>query len=321
MSTISKLIGVLDPTRPVIVQAHDFPDHDAVASAFALSRLLALFEVESTLCYGGMIQSESLIAAIDQLAIPIASCAELEIGEDAQIIIVDGFSGNSNMTSLPGSVAGVIDHHEGTEKPSCPFSDIRTEFGSCATIIFEYYRTSGARMDNTVSTALLMGLMMDTAFMTRGVHQVDLEAFSHLFFKGDWQLASRLLKNSLSLSDLAIFREAIIECTVARDFCYVPLESECSTEVAALVADFFLNLREISFSVVVSSDREEYRISVRSSDPHRPTDVIIRRALDGIGSGGGHMHMGGGSIPRHLYPGDEGLRKRFLVALGWMDKE
>jgi hypothetical protein len=30
--------------------------------------------------------------------------------------------------------------------------------------------------------------------------------------------------------------------------------------------------------------------------------------------------MGGGSIPRDLYPGDEGLRKRFITALGY-DKE
>ena len=37
---------------------------------------------------------------------------------------------------------------------------------------------------------------------------------------------------------------------------------------------------------------------VRSEDSARPADVIIKKALDGIGTGGGHLHMGGGSVPR-----------------------
>jgi nanoRNase/pAp phosphatase (c-di-AMP/oligoRNAs hydrolase) len=125
-----------------------------------------------------------------------------------------------------------------------------------------------------------------------------------------------MLKNSLSLNDLSTFREAINECVVAEDFCFVPVQKECTAEVMALIADFFLNLREIHFVVVVEPEREEYRLSVRSEDATKPSDLIIRQALDGIGAGGGHVHMGGGSIPRDLFPGEEGLRKRFLEAMG-----
>jgi nanoRNase/pAp phosphatase (c-di-AMP/oligoRNAs hydrolase) len=150
--------------------------------------------------------------------------------------------------------------------------------------------------------------------MTRGVSEYDVEAFSDLFLKGDWQAGTRLLKNSLSIRDLAIFREAINSCVVAEDFCYVSLQKETTQEVMALVADFFLGLRELNFVVVVEPDREEYRMSVRSEDPERPADVVIKLALDGIGTGGGHLHMGGGSIPRDLYPGEEGLRKLFMDA-------
>jgi len=84
----------------------------------------------------------------------------------------------------------------------------------------------------------------------------------------------------------------------------------------ALVADFFLGLREIHFVVVVEPDRDAYRLSVRSEDHRYPSDVVVREALNGIGSGGGHIHMGGGAIPTDLYPGEEGLRRRFLSALG-----
>ena len=316
MKGIQELISHLDPERPVVIQAHDFPDHDAVASAVALAGLLSENGVSSRLCYGGEIQSDSLAEAIRLLEIPISSCTELGLNERAQIVVVDGFIGNRNIQGMPGEVIGVIDHHKPPTEPDCPYWDIRPHYGSCSTILYEYYKIAKVDMDRPVATALLMGLMMDTAFMTRGVTPNDLEAFSRLFFIGDWQTGSRLLKNSLSLNDLSVFREAINHCVVAEDFCYVPVQKETTPEVMALIADFFLGLREIHFVVVVEPEREEYRISVRSEDYGRPSDVVIRKALDGIGAGGGHVHMGGGSIPRDLYPGEEGLRKRFLAAMG-----
>ncbi|MFW5995266.1 MAG: DHH family phosphoesterase [Spirochaetia bacterium] len=316
MKGVDELCDYLDPERRIVIQAHDFPDHDAVASAFGLSFLLQHRGYDSLLCYGGTIQSDSLSDAIKLLQIPITSCRNAGLDDDVQLILVDGFMGNRNMTGLPGTVVGLIDHHAPPEEPDCPYHDVRPDYGACSTIIFDYFRAVDAPLKKNIATMLLMGLMMDTAFMTRGVAPVDLEAFSTLFFQGDWETGSRLLKNSLSLGDLGVFREAINSCEVADDFAFVPLQKECSAEVMALIADFFLGLREIHFVVVLEPDRDEFRLSVRSEDDIRPSDVIIRRALQGIGAGGGHVHMGGGSIPRDLFPGDQGLRKRFLKALG-----
>jgi len=316
MKGVQELISHLDRDREIVIQAHDFPDHDAVGAAFALSRLLGANKLDTLLCYGGNIQSNSLSEAIRQFEIPIVASSRAQIKDDAQIIMVDGFVGNKNMKGLPGEVVAVIDHHTPPSEPDCKYWDIRDHYGSCSTILYEYFKISKVEMEGNVATMLLMGLMMDTGFMTRGVEPVDLEAFSTLFFQADWQRGSRLLKNSLSLNDLSVFREAINSCIVADDFCFVPVQKECTPEVMALVADFFLGLREIHFVVVLEPERDEYRLSVRSEDHAKPADVIIRAALDGIGAGGGHVHMGGGSIPRDLFPGEEGLRKRFLNAMG-----
>ncbi|MFW6362832.1 MAG: DHH family phosphoesterase [Spirochaeta sp.] len=320
MSRFSELLSVLDETRPVLIQAHDFPDHDAVATAFALGRLLETRGIQATLCYGGDIQSDSLREAIERLGIEIYSNYELKQRQpelsEAQIIIVDGFVGNSNISGITGSVVAVVDHHEPPDTPDLPAFDIRPGYGSCSTILYEYYHDEDVVVSREVATALLLGIMMDTAFMTRGVSPIDLEAFTFLFFRGDWQDASRMLKNSLSFNDLGVFREAINEVLVADDFAYIPIKKECTPEVMALVADFFLNIREIHFVVVLQQDREDYRLSVRSEDSKSPAGKVIRAALEGIGSGGGHIHMGGGIIPHDLFPGEQGLRLRFLEALG-----
>lgn len=318
---IDALVAYLDKSKPIVVQAHDFPDFDAVAAGFALKELLAERGIKADLCYSGRIESQSLTEAIRSLEIPIVESSNLNLTEATQIILVDGFIGNRNVTDLPGEVVALIDHHKPPERPTVPYWDIRTDYGSTSTIIWSYFDVAEVEVSHNCATSLLMGLMMDTAFMTRGVNRVDLAAFSALFFQGDWEFGSRLLKNSLSLSDLGVFREAINACEMVGDFCFIAVQKECSPEVAALIADFFLNLREVHFVVVLVPDQEEFRLSVRSKDLTKPSDVIIRHTLKDIGSGGGHMHMGGGQIPRDLFPGEQVLRQRFIDAIALTAKK
>lgn len=313
---VEQLIRVLDPGKKIVIQAHDFPDHDAVAAGFGLWTLLRAKGIPVDFCYSGTMQSPSLEEAIRLLEIPIVSSSCLSLDGDSQIILVDGFIGNKNVTDIPGQTVALIDHHNPPELPEIPYWDIRNEYGSCSTIIYDYFAQAGVEIPYNCATSLLMGLLMDTAFMTRGVHPKDLTAFSGLFFQGDWHLGSRLLRNSLTLNDMDVFKSALGAHRVHKDFCFIPLDLECSPEVSALVADFFLNLREINFVVVLVPDQKYgYRLSVRSADKNKPSDLIIRRALQGRGNGGGHMHMGGGQVSRDQFPGVDRFMENFVEAI------
>jgi nanoRNase/pAp phosphatase (c-di-AMP/oligoRNAs hydrolase) len=161
----------------------------------------------------------------------------------------------------------------------------------------------------------MMGIMMDTGFLTRGVSQHDLNAFTELYFVGDWEQGSYLLNNSLSVRNLPIFREALEASRFMSDCCFVLLKRESSSEIMGILADFLLRLQEIHFVVIANTLPDEHRLSVRSEDPERPASIVIRRALDGIGSGGGHIHMGGGVIPSGSFPGENELWSLFLRAM------
>ena len=117
---IDALVAHLDRSRPVVIQAHDFPDHDAVASGYALRQLLRLRDIPAELCYSGRIQSNSLTEAIRMLSIPLHNSSELNLTNQTQIILVDGFVGNRNVTDLPGEVVALIDHHSPPERPRVP---------------------------------------------------------------------------------------------------------------------------------------------------------------------------------------------------------
>jgi nanoRNase/pAp phosphatase (c-di-AMP/oligoRNAs hydrolase) len=322
------LLEVLDKNKPVIIQAHDYPDHDAIASGFSLMRLLQKFGFACEFCYGGEMQGFSVTGVIKDLFIPVVPASSLHITRQAQIILVDGIAGNMNVTNLSDfPLTGIIDHHQPpVHIPECPFVDIRPDFGSCSTIIYQYYLETMTEPPRDVATALLTGLTMDTAHMTRGVGTVDLAAFSGLFFQSDWEESAYILRNSFSVQDIPILRYALDHYSTYGEVCFVELESprmreargdapadiSLRPELLGLISDNFLRMAEIHFVITVETGNTACRLSLRSENPRLPADLIIKRALQDIGSGGGHSHMSGGTVYAGLYPGSAELRKKFL---------
>jgi nanoRNase/pAp phosphatase (c-di-AMP/oligoRNAs hydrolase) len=313
------LLEVLDKKKPVIIQAHDYPDHDAVASGFSLLRLLRSLGFSCVFCYSGEMQGFSVTGIMKELDIPLVAVSSLAIRGDEQIILVDGVAGNRNVTSIPKApLVGIIDHHQPPAKiPECGFVDIRPDYGSCATIIYQYYLETLTEIPRDAATALLTGLMMDTAQMTRGVGPADLAAFSGLFFKGDWEEAAYILRNSFSLQDIPALRYAFRHYYRQDSVCFVGLTKAVRPELLGLIADYFLRMQEIHFVVAAEMGADPCRLSVRSEDPRLPADLIIKRVLADLGGGGGgHPHMSGGTFPAARNPSAARLRKKFFSVIG-----
>jgi nanoRNase/pAp phosphatase (c-di-AMP/oligoRNAs hydrolase) len=309
------LLKVLDKRRPVVVQPHNFPDHDALGSAFALDFALDQAGFDSRIIFEGTIHSPSLLEAVKKLNIKYSLFNKDSFPENSQIVVVDGAAGNSNVTELPGELVGIVDHHKKNRQYNLAFCDIRAEYGSCSTLIYEYLKGAMKEPPADLATALLLGILMDTAFFTRNVGAREIKAFGALHGIGDFPWAVRSLQNSLSINDIAYFREAINSCRFMDDTSFVILDSSCSQEVLGILADYFLHLREIDFSLVGCVSGNDYQISVRSEDAARPAHLVIKKLLEGIGSGGGHRAMAGGFIPGASYPGADRLYEKFKLLM------
>ncbi|MCL1818032.1 MAG: DHH family phosphoesterase [Spirochaetaceae bacterium] len=311
------LLGVLEKNKPVVIQTHDYPDHDAIASGFSLMRLLEEQGFSCSLCYNKEIHDFSVASIIEDLGIPLKRVSSLRFGGEEQIILVDGIAGNRNVTILSEApIVGIIDHHQPPPQiPECRFLDIRPGMGSCSTIIYQYYLENLAEIPRDVATALLAGLMMDTGQMTRGVGPVDLAAFSGLFFKGDWEEAAYVLRNSFSVQDIPSMRYAFDHYRRHGAVCFVEVPP-VRPELLGLMCDYFLRMLEIHFVITFDVEDTECRLSLRSEDPRLPADQIVRRVVEDLGGGGGgHHHMSGGGFPAKHNPGGEELWKRFLTVI------
>ncbi len=290
------LLG-LSPDHRILIQTHDFPDFDAIASAYGLFCLFETYGLPATIVYGEEIQGFSLGETIRTLKIPVQRIKDLTPVKGDQVILVDSCPGNKNVTLIPA------------------YRDIRDQYGSCSTLIYEYYAGSSFQPSKTVATVLLMGIMMDTNYLTRGVGPADLAAFTGLYFKADWVSGNYLLNNSLSVTNVPIFQEGLEHMRVYKGFAFTFISKETDSDTIAVMADDYLRFHEVAFSVVAGLNQGEIKVSVRSEDPGLAASKVVRRALYGIGFGGGHYHMGGGTVHLTNFHGPDDLYERFRSAI------
>ncbi len=306
---------------PVYIQTHNFPDPDAIASAFGLQRLLALYKVESKLCYDGRIDKLSASKMLDAFHIDMAPYESLkaQMKETDRIICVDTQKHAGNVTDFIGDEVACIDHHPTFVPIKYRYQDIRIT-GACAALIAEYYSLSGNKPDRDTATALLYGIKMDTLNLTRGVTELDVDMIGFLFPYCDPDMLSDLERNNMEFSDLKAYGAAIENIELYDKIGVSCVPFSCPDALVAILSDFILALIEVEVAIVASFREDGIKLSVRSEDPDIHAGNLLHEALADIGSGGGHATMGGGFITKESIPKlgnypKERIRDLFLNAL------
>lgn len=282
--------------KHIYIQMHNFPDPDAIASAYGLQFLLEQKNIKSTICYKGRVSHGSSYSMVEKLGINIVEYDELkDMNTNSEIILVDAQKGNANIIDMPGEEVMCIDHHPTYEKAEYVLSDIRPEVGACASIIAQYFFDNNIVMSSKVATALLYGIKVDTANMTRGVSDLDLEMFYKIFNMADRQMIEELDNSVLRKEDLHAYANAISSIETVGRMSFANTGMNCPEALIAAISDFIMMLDGTDITVVYSLRDDGIKISLRSNSG---VDVgkIANRALRGIGSGGGHENMAGGFV-------------------------
>lgn len=303
--------------KNVIIQTHNFPDPDAIGTAFGLQYFLNHFGIESDLVYSGKIDNNNTKRMVDMFDIQIFNADEYKkFDEYSCIITVDGQKKNSNFSDLIGDEVACIDHHAWTTDYEYMYVDRRT-YGACCSIITDYFMESGVELPKNVATALLYGIKMDTFNFSRGVTEEDIKAFGFLHPQADLQQIRILENSSVELSDLRAYGVAFQNTVVYDRFGFAHITFDCPDSLVAMVSDFILSLSAVDISVIYADRNGGYKFSVRSEIEGINAGQLISMALSGIGNGGGHPTMAGGVILKENaeklgHDHDFMIRKRFL---------
>lgn len=290
---LSELVTLLKGHR-VFIQTHNFPDPDAIASAFGLQVLLERFGIKTTICHHGIVERTTTMNMVTEFGIKMTSDLKLnDMTDQDYIITVDSQKGNANILDLIGNEVACIDHHPTFCPADYKYKDIRI-VGSCATIIADYYRQYKIEMPENVATALLYGLKMDTHDFTRGVTELDVQIFSYLFPKANGMLIRRFQSGIIQYDELEAFVDSMRDIQVFGGVAFAFLNFECADAFVATVSDFIQSLDVVNFAVVYSRRDSGFKFSVRSELDELDAGKISEEALHTVGSGGGHKSMAGG---------------------------
>lgn len=279
------------------IQTHNFPDPDAIASAFGLQYFLKQHGVEARICYAGKVEKLSTRKMFEVFGIRVLSAAQImDMTETDYIVAVDAQKHNANLTAFIGNEVACIDHHPIYKQYDYAYKDIR-QVGSCSTLIAEYFKMTDTPIAPQVAAALVYGIKMDTADFLRGVTDLDVDMFAYLYKKSDAALVHAMYQNVMEFKDLKAYAAAIESIHVYDGVGFADIPFDCPDAMVAIISDFILSLDVVTVSVIYAIRADGIKFSVRSEVPQIDAGALVRSALEGWGSGGGHKEMAGGFIP------------------------
>lgn len=296
--SMKQLLDILNCSGKVFIQMHNSPDPDSIASAFGLQYLLAEAGIEAEICYRGEIDKYSTQRMMELLDIRLRNIRDIkDMMEEDYIILIDSQKGNSNVTDFIGNEIASIDHHPVFHKYDYLFSDIRPQVGACSSIIAHYFLDSKITIPSNIATALIYGIKTDTLDLSRGVSELDLDMFYTLYKAADIDLLNNIQLNQLQFCELTAYSNAINNIRIFENIGISNLGTDCPDSLLGTISDFLMSLKEVEFSIVYSRRNSGVKFSLRNETDYYDAGKIIEKALQGLGSGGGHKTMAGGFIP------------------------
>lgn len=287
----------------VVIQCHDNPDSDALASGYALWWYFRKMGKDVRFIYRGInqIRKSNLVIMLEELKVPV-TYEPLFSDKPQLLVMVDCQYGQRNVTETDAGNIAVIDHHQTTT--SLPhLSEVRSRIGSCSTIVWDMIRAEGLELkgEPLISTALYYGLYTDTNRLSEISHPLDRDMLDDLTILGS--IITKMNNSNISLSELRITGKAILGYDYYEDDHYLILQAEpCDPNILGVISDFSLETDAVDVCVAFYAKSEEIKFSVRSCIKEVHADELAQYLAQGYGGGGGHINKAGGTIRTELLP-------------------
>ena len=282
----------------IIVQCHDNPDADALASGFGVYEYLRMNGKSPRLVYGGrnIIHKSNLVLMVDSLGIPIE---HVDFLDNPQLLVtVDCQYGGGNVTFFKAEKVAVIDHHRVSgELPA--MNRVMSYMGSCATIVWDMLREEDVEINRNLATALYYGLYTDTGEFTEITHSLDRDLRDEADF--DNTIVAKFRNANMSLEELDIAATALLGRDYIEEYRLAIVKAgACDPNVLGIISDFVLEVDAIDICMVFSVIKNGVKLSFRSCIKEVSASEMAQEVCRDIGSGGGHYYKAGGFIPMDL---------------------
>ena len=283
----------------VLILLHNDPDPDAMASGLALRNVLR--RTKQTAVIGalqGVTRPENQ-RMMNLLDIHVEIVTAGQVADYDRVAMVDVqphyFGGAIDRVDL------VIDHHPEQTGYTAVYKDIRADYGSTSTILTEHLRAVDANISERAATAMLYAIKSDTLFFNRQANRVDIEAFSYLYPLADATLIRKMEGAEITMDRLEYVLKAKQYGRVSEQVFCAFLGTSGREDFIPYVADFYLQLEDIKWTIVFGIVNDSVVMSVRNLGYSKNAGEFVRKYFNDIGSAGGHRAMAKAVVPLRAF--------------------
>jgi nanoRNase/pAp phosphatase (c-di-AMP/oligoRNAs hydrolase) len=279
----------------ILILLHNDPDPDALASGLALRNILRRNKQTAVIAaFHGVTRPENL-RMMNLLDIHVEIITAEQLNDFDRITMVDVqphyFAGIIDRVDL------VIDHHPEQHGYTAVYKDIRADYGSTSTILTEHLRAVDANISERTATAMLYAIKSDTLFFNRQANRVDIEAFSYLYPLADAALIRKMEGAEITEERLDYVLKARQHGRLQEQVFCAFLGTLPREDFIPYVADFYLQLEDVKWTIVLGIVEESLVMSVRNLGYSRNAGEFVRKHFSDIGSAGGHRAMAKAVVP------------------------
>ncbi|MFO7890456.1 MAG: DHH family phosphoesterase [bacterium] len=299
MQTVSKqlqqLDSVLDGKEHLLIVVHNHPDPDAIASAAALAHLAEhRIAITTSIAYGGFIGRAENQAMVKKLNIKLKVFNRIKLEKYDCLALVDGQPKAGNTPDLHYNI--VIDHHPRRRDTKGDLVVVNPEIGVTATLLVEWLNKSKVEINADLATALVYAFISETQNLGRETGPRDIQAYLSIYEKTSMRRLSQIIHPKLPLSYFQTLAKTLHRAYFFKHLICAHMGEVPNTEIVSEMADFLLRRERISWSFCTGIFKDQFILSLRSSNPKAKAGKIIKHLTTDPYKVGGHDMMAGGYV-------------------------
>lgn len=328
-----QLLSSLKNARRILVSCHRYPDPDALGSAAALVYLLrdrlphvaggggegqtptpptVEFAVQGDVG-GGINSAFTRHARLDLSPWDDARLIDRSRADAYDAVVLCDVQPSFPNSPLPVEVTAardgpfptaIVDHHRARgRRPRAKFVDIRTDVGATASIVFSYFMELDVEVPPDLAATMLYAIESDLAGAAGQPSDLDNAALSSLTLRADTRKLYRMRHVSLPQHYFVSYANALANAMVYDRVLFTHIGRITSLEKPAIIADFLLRYEGIDWAIVTACHGEgndgrpeRLIVSARAGKLDLSAGEAVRKAMTGLGDGGGHRTKAGGVV-------------------------
>lgn len=282
---------------PLLILTHDYPDPDALASAYALQYLAeSQYEIRSRIVYGGIIGRIENRAMVKALKLPVYKLRPADLRKHDHIALMDSqpdFENNSFPKKRKATI--VIDQHPPVVRSSADLTLVDTDCGATCVILARALLLLRKEIPARVATALAYGILSDTLYFYRADRPDIIQTYLGIIHYCDFKALAYILNPLRPRKFFTSLGLGIQNAKARRGLVISHLGVVENPDLISQIADFLMSYKKTKRCLCTGRYRGRLHVSFRMANQNAEAGEILRDVFTNRDEAGGRGPIAGGS--------------------------